>query len=381
MSYAYRGKFKQSAAYCVDLIGSALFVFSRKRKSVEGVPERILVLKFDHLGDCFLATPLFEKIHKKFPTAVIDVACQESAVAVFKNNPFVHEIIAFNYPRMWRGGGTKASVGDTIRFLWKTRKNKYDACIDLRGEPFAALVGWVSGARTRVGFFGEEVGGFLYTHRLSYDRTKHETERYRAITDAFGGSFDPWLPKIYLTDAEQDSVAKIRHERHLEGSFVALHISAGLPYKIWPMENFSRSVKQIAKKFHGSFVILGGRADRHFADKFLTAANGVPVVDLVGKLDLRETYGLLAHAALFIGNDSVLAHFSGALDVPVVELMSGLVDSVRWGARGRRVEILSGFDPAHACGYGACQYPCPHMRALPVEKVVSVAARVLSSEK
>jgi heptosyltransferase-2 len=66
-------------------------------------------------------------------------------------------------------------------------------------------------------------------------------------------------------------------------------------------------------------VLLGGPGDRGLAEEIL-ADLGLPVLDLVGKTNLRQALGVLRHLGLLVGNDSGLMHAAAALGVPVIAI-------------------------------------------------------------
>ena len=103
-AYAYQNRVVGAAASVIDFFGRIIFCGIRRGGPIEkkGV-RRILVIKLDHLGDCFLMTPLLENLQKIFQGVVVDVLCQEAAGPLFRGNPFIREIITFNYRRTHRG--------------------------------------------------------------------------------------------------------------------------------------------------------------------------------------------------------------------------------------------------------------------------------------
>jgi len=376
MSYAYTNKFLKVFATVFDFCGSILFFWIPKnRKIKDNEVNKILIVKLDQLGDCFLMTPIFEYLKNKFPKSQIDLVCQENARPIFDNNPFISNIITFNYWRMYRGKNPE-KFKDFLRLIKKLRKEKYDLFIDPRGESFMALLGFKIGAKYRLGFEKEEIGGFLYTHPLRYDRTKYEAEKYKIILDKLGIKVNLWRPKIYLNEEEIKKTADFIKDNFYK-PIIALHIGAGLPYKVWPTENFAKLIKKI-NEINGNyeFALLGGGSDRNYAQKILEVGFS-NVKDLTGKLSIRETYYFISKTKIFIGNDSVLAHFAGALNIPTIELMNNAVDKNRWGAAGEKVKILVGLDKNHICRYDKCMYPCPNMKAIQVADVLALVNQFL----
>ena len=168
MSYAYKSRLVRFIAYLIDFIGEILFFWIKKNPVIEkGAIKKVLVVKLDHLGDSFLITPLFKYLIKNFPDVKIDILCSDLAKPIFENNPYIAKIITFNYFRTSRGNGKKAGLKESLQLIKDLRKERYDLFIDARGELFVSLLGFLTGARYRVGFEREEIGGFLHPNSLT----------------------------------------------------------------------------------------------------------------------------------------------------------------------------------------------------------------------
>ena len=376
MTYAYTNKALRFFAGLADAVGG---IFFREKEITAGrnAPLKILVIKVDQLGDCFLSTPIFEYLRAVFPRASIDVVCQKSSMPIFEHNPFITRIIPFNYKRMHRGKHP-AGFGDSLRFIKEIRRYKYDMVIDLRGEPFAALLGFLSGAQDRVGFEKEEIGGFFYTCRLCYDRNEHEIKRYERVIAALGGRTSAWEPRVYLTQEEEEQGRRLITPFAKQGYFI-VHPGAGLIYKIWPKERFAEVVKKTLAEFSSNAVFLGGKDEREIGDSIARIVSDSRAYNMVGQFSIRESYIVISHAKAFLGNDSVLVHFAGALGVPTVVLTNAVVNEGRWRPLGRRVTVITGNGKNHICAFALCPYPCPNMQAIAIRDVYEKWRATLSA--
>uniref|UniRef100_UPI0022EB7841 glycosyltransferase family 9 protein n=1 Tax=Falsiroseomonas oryzae TaxID=2766473 RepID=UPI0022EB7841 len=115
-------------------------------------------------------------------------------------------------------------------------------------------------------------------------------------------------------------------------------------------------------------AVLGGPggAERAMAAPVLAALP--QAVDLVGALSLPEAAAVLRRAALFIGNDSGLMHLAAAAGAPTLGLF-GQSDSREYGPCGpRAAAAIADGEPLRTT-----------MAALPVERVVAAATRLLAA--
>ena len=378
MKYIYQNKIIRIVASIVDFFGGIFFIFARLRNrdiDRDNI-KKILVVKLDQLGDCFLSTPMFEHIHKAIPGVVVDLVCQESSLPIFKDNPFINNIFTFNYSRMMRGNGKRAGFTDYINLVHNLRQMDYDTFLDLRGEPFVAFLGFLVGARYKIGFGREEVGGFLYTYAPVYDRNSHETKKYEKILELLGVKDATWFPRIYIPEDEKkrfkDSIGL-----KIIKPFVAVHPGAGLSYKMWPIENFIELISKILSVSDLSVVLLGSPDEKIIGEEIEAKINNNKVLNLIGMISIRDAYELISTTEVFVGNDSVLAHFSGALDRPTVDIMNGVINENRWRPLGKKVIVLKGNDSEHVCKYDKCMYPCQNMKSVSIAEVLSNVERFL----
>ena len=112
---------------------------------------------------------------------------------------------------------------------------------------------------------------------------------------------------------------------------VVIHLGSGSPAKCWPVANFHVLASALQKKgWHTA--LLCGPVER---------ARQLAVGDLrtLYPPDLRSLAGLLAKAALFIGNDSGPGHLAAAVGTPTLTLF-GPTDPRLWAPRGKCSQIL-----------------------------------------
>jgi heptosyltransferase-3 len=97
-----------------------------------------------------------------------------------------------------------------------------------------------------------------------------------------------------------------------------VHPGAGSAAKCWPAEAFARVIVTLAGRVRLNVVVHQGPAD-HEAARALRRHLGAGVVWLV-EPSLPALAGALAHARLYLGNDSGVSHLAATLGVPALIL-------------------------------------------------------------
>lgn len=119
-----------------------------------------------------------------------------------------------------------------------------------------------------------------------------------------------------------------------------VHPGAGRAAKRWPAEAFARTIATLAARKRMNVIVHQGPADAGAAAA-LHRQLGAGVVWLVEPA-LPALAGALAHAGLYVGNDSGVSHLAAALGVPGLALFDARQLAWRpwWrGARWRTVTL------------------------------------------
>ncbi|MCX7760746.1 MAG: glycosyltransferase family 9 protein [Hydrogenothermaceae bacterium] len=119
---------------------------------------------------------------------------------------------------------------------------------------------------------------------------------------------DNYRPKIVLKSEEVEKVSPFLPDR-----FITLGTGARYRNKMYPFYN---KVADIFLKKGYDIVLIGSKEDKEM-DKNLYPTD---VVDLRGKLSLRESIAVISKGLITVSNDSAVAHMSRATGVPVLML-------------------------------------------------------------
>ncbi|NGX54091.1 MAG: hypothetical protein K1000chlam4_00814, partial [Chlamydiae bacterium] len=73
--------------------------------------------------------------------------------------------------------------------------------------------------------------------------------------------------------------------------------------KRWPLGSFAEVSKRLLAEKRVQFVVIGGAGD-HVLGEELKGELGIDLLNLAGKLSLRQSAAVLERCTLFLGNDS-----------------------------------------------------------------------------
>jgi ADP-heptose:LPS heptosyltransferase len=173
---------------------------------------------------------------------------------------------------------------------------------------------------------------------------------------------------------------------------VVIHVSAGNPFRRWPIEAFAAVAAGLAARHPARRVILtSGPSDAEAAERVIGQARALldeadrARVISCGEFSLAELRALADRAALFIGGDSGPMHVAATSNVPIVGLYGPTlpVRSAPWRAPDRVAEAVEILNlPCRPCDQRACapgDFRC--LTWVKPEDVLAAAERALSRAK
>jgi lipopolysaccharide heptosyltransferase II len=341
---------------------------------------RILITRMRFIGDIVLTTPVIRSVRAACPDAFIAYMGERDAVSLLEGNPFLDEIIPYDYARP--GVLEQARVG----FLLK--RKRFDLVVDLFGNPRSALLTRLSGARVRVG--PERTGrGRLYTIRVADDgREKTAVEFHNQYIAAAGIPPVATKPELFLREEEKRDAAS--YLRWVCGGgkpldpgrpVVGMHPGATWPAKKWLPQRFAELADTARAKLGAYVVITAGPGDAEAVSAVGASAVSAPFA--LNVLPLRQLAAVISCCNVFVSNDAGPMHIAAALGVPTVGLFGPGEDSI-WFPYDRSAghTPLRKDVPCHPCHLDECNregtgyMEC--MKLLAVHDVFAAVGRALS---
>lgn len=352
---------------------------------------KILLVRLREIGDVVFTTPAISAIRRRFPDARISYVVEPHAAAVVAHNPNLNDVIVARRRR-----GPAGLAGD-IMLGRRLRRASFQLAIDFHGGPRGSLLTWLSGAATRIGY--DTPGrGWMYTARVPRPREirpRHAVQNQWDLLAPLGipASDAPDFPVEMPPDpsavssvAARLAGAGIGHNDRV----IVVHVSAGNPFRRWPLPAFSTVIAMLAlRDARRRVVVTSGPSDRHAAARAIEQARSLlePAeasrIAACTEFSLDELRALMDRAALFIGGDSGPMHIAATSTVPIVGLYGPTlpVRSQPWRAPGLIAEAV-GVEglPCRPCDQRRCvpgDYRC--LGWLRPEHVIEAAERALST--
>lgn len=347
--------------------------------------QRALVIKLQHHGDVLLASPVLGALAEQGIEA--DMLVFDETTPMVAGNPHLSQLhtIARAGRRAYSLWGWLAAEWRLLRTL---RARRYDLVVHLNTRRRGAWMTRLLKPRVSVAPATQR-GRFWrksFTHLFPELRdTRHMVEIQLDALRRVGilpseAAKAPHMP----VSASDIAVARGLLQQHglAPGGFILVHPTSRWMFKAWPPERMAVVIDALTAAGEQVVLTAAKAAEEVAMVEAIKARLSRPVLDLTGKLTLKQLGALIADAKLWFGLDSAPMHMAAALGTPCVALFGPSV-TAEWSPwRGpHRVVAHQGYScrpcAKAGCGDGGvseCLVNLPEQAAL--QAIVELAAEV-----
>jgi lipopolysaccharide heptosyltransferase II len=337
------------------------FLFSvlaklRRRKKVSY--KNILVIKFGMLGDAILLMPALRALRENLPQAHLMVMCSQANAAVFQNCPYVDELKVVDFAEL-------VNPASLLRLISTLKKRGLDLAIDFeQWSRVSALIGFFSGAKTRVGFkTALQHRHLLFNIPVQHIRSQHEVECFLDLLKSLQIQAQNKELLLWPTAANKKEADLLLESMKIDSDFIVLH--AQVPesgwQRQWPMENLAQVAQWLIKKYNFKVLIIATQKGKEEAERLNALLESRAQV--ITGVDLLTVYETLARAKLVITNNSGFMHLAASAKAPVVAL-HGPTSAAKWGPWGKNNLVIKSRLSCSPCLYLGYEYGCHTNRCM-----------------
>lgn len=318
-------------------------------------PRTILVIKLKHIGDVLLATPAIHALKAAYPEAGIHALVPRGTEEMLTGNPDVAGVIPLVKPT-GRGPARWRVEWQLVQAL---RALRPDLVVEMGKGDREAILGYLSGARWRVGFDAGEAGFFgrsrLLTHRVTRTGREHIVEGDLKLVEAVGAP--PCDARLRLhVDAEEAAAAdRLLAEAGVGRgeALVTVHPTSKWLFKCWRDEGVAAVMDHLAARGFRVALTSGPEPREVRKARRIQGLARAPVVDLLGRLTLKQLAAVIRRSCLFVGVDSAPMHMAAAVHTPVVALF-GPSGEHNWRPWGDEHLVVTAPLFCRPCGQDGC---------------------------
>jgi heptosyltransferase II len=340
--------------------------------------DRILIFNSAFPGDIVLTTPLVRAVYESFPGAYLGFCTTPAGAHLLSGLSYLDRLIVYD-----KNGRDKGLTG-LIRAALGLRREKFDLALCAHRSVRSAVLLGLAGIPFRVGF-AQSQAPWLFTRTVNRDPAQHETCRNLQLLQPLG--LDPARlsvrPCLPVTDEEAARVFDRLGAAEPDGRGPLVAVAPGSVWgtKRWLAARFAGLVDLLASTLSARVILVGGPLDRPAADEVL-AASRTPLLDLVGKTDLRALAALIRRSDLVVTGDSAPMHVAWAFDIPTVAIFGATTPELGFAPLSERCRVVEvkGLVCRPCSAHGPQRCPLGHFRCMhgiTVDMVLSACEEVL----
>ncbi len=308
-------------------------------------PEKILIVRLNHIGDLFITLPLIYCLRKKFTESNIDIVTGIWNKGLLEFQPHLFgRVYYYNTGRNLRSIKQKMNLSRKLSVLWEIKRQKYDICIDLDGSWGFLFLYFLHGVKNL------STAEFLRFHQnLQQLSLKKSRYKYDVNSMYEGDNLFEVFRKYSVPDAREEfsffsdmkkqvKVENFFKEIKSEKKKYGIHPIASVGKKMWNPEGFARLCDFIIRERGGKVVFFGAPDNQNYIDSITEKMIEKETFSATG-FNLGEFIIAVSFCDYFISLDSLAQHILQYYDKPSVVLYFEKND-IRWSRKRKNVKGL-----------------------------------------
>lgn len=270
----------------------------------------LIIQAYPGIGDMIWYLPYIRAIARQSPTGKVTVLTKSRSLAQrwLISEPTIEEVLYIEKNEIWKA-------------IREIRQRKFQQSWALHRSLTHAFMPFAAGVPERYGLGLGRQNLFL-TSKKCLDarwRQKHTIKQLESLMALHSIDWAkesrrlPLLPKsLNYVDSRFGALPR---------PWIFFGIGASDRLKCWPLSNFAELGLSLQKNMRGTIFICGARFEAKEAEWIVEEmSEGGVHAQAVTDLEIEDSFALLSHGDLFVGNDSSLMNAAACLDIPSVGL-------------------------------------------------------------
>lgn len=269
----------------------------------------IMVIKFRYMGDSIWMLPFADNLKRNLPHIKLSIVVNEGAESCFYTTPSVDRVIPFPRKEIKKPAGALKFLS----FIRQIRRLKPDVIIELTDADRPAIVGFLSGAKIRIGYSNENSWRKrLFTYIVqSKIYSKHMVDYHLDMLRELGMKIYDDSIKIPIDDKIFQSL-KEKMPTVFDGSEkrkILVHPGARNHLRQWGTKKFAYICDALSD--HYRVILVAGHNEGAILNEVVNYMKTKPEI-YSNNLTFYEFAALCELSDMFIGNDSGPIHIASA---------------------------------------------------------------------
>jgi len=363
--------------------------------------DNILLIQMARIGDLLQTTPLMYGVKKKYPHARLSVLIDAEAQEIVANNQYIDEILPLPMSSIaeftLRQQSLDELYGSLKHELYLLHEQNFDMVINVNSSMLSTILNAITGCDNVYGYGFSKLKKKIIKNQWFYffnTIVKYEPLSPFNLVDYFyylTGSVHDHPGRLFLSagPANRSRAGKLLHAQGIHDGtvLIAVQLATRNMQRQWPVEYFAELVAKLLAHDTVHILLLGSRAERGLAGRFLKVAEKrctgtvERVHDITGKTSLSEVAALLEKTDLLITGDTGTMHVAASVNCRVLGIFFGPAFCHETGPYGLDNWVIQARSPCAPCNEGSAlcsDYAC--RKEITPDIVCAVAKHMLFDE-
>ena len=360
---------------------------NKEQPQIPSDPQRILLPRFDTLGDIVLLEGFLESLQELYPRAKLVLLVRTGYETLSPLFPKTIEWMTTDIDPL--GALPDVLLCEKLirelatgegELLLATSYNRTWAD-DLVASRLTGAKRFALGKPSEISTLYQDLFRRLslsldrpYDQFVPVDETLHETEKYQILFKALGGKSKLPEPSLAVPEKHKKAARRILDEAGLKSKNFCLCFPAGtqqVSIKSWSPERFAKIIAWMEKEYQLPSLVAAHQSEEDCIEAVVHLAGkgkADPSVWLGKDGEIPVFAALAAAAKMYVGNDTGPMHIAAAVNTPVVAIFGGGTWP-RFRPRGDRSLAIAGEMPCFGCGWDCIFADAPCMNLVAVKDV------------
>lgn len=160
----------------------------------------------------------------------------------------------------------------------------------------------------------------FYSELIQSDKDfYHEINIYQKLFSKFN-NYKFSNNNMFLDWNKSDEI-NIKKNGYINEPFILISTLSGNQRKDWPIENYINLISEIKKDY--KILLCGNNDQKTLIDSYFKKNLDSKLINIAGKVSLREMVYLCKKSLMVISNDSMIGHMAVALNKPLICIIPG----------------------------------------------------------
>lgn len=264
-------------------------------------PKKIVIIRYQALGDIFATFPFISDLKQRYPNAAIDIIVRKD----YADLPSKMQMFNKVYTVKETKSGWVMFIS-MMRLFPRLFRKRYDIVLDLQRNKQSRTLRRLISAKAWAEFD-------RFSPKSVMSRIKWSIEQLGLGVSDMDNTFAKTFP-------DNPAMHKLLMNNGWDGQskLVLLNPAGAFVTRNWQNSRYSELIKKWLKEDPDTqFVMLGLPAIKQKAESIKENAEG-HLIDLVGKTSISEAYAIVLKCSLVLTEDSGLGHFAWMSKVPTL---------------------------------------------------------------